>query len=37
MTRHLSSFGERANESLKNLIQTLPPVNIPLQLTGGVD
>jgi hypothetical protein len=37
MTKQLPLFGDRANETLKNLIQTLPPMNIPKLITDGVD
>ena len=37
MTRQLPLFGDRANENLKNIIQALPPMNIPKLITDGVD
>jgi len=37
MTKQLPLFGDRANVTLNNLIQTLPPMNIPKLITDGVD
>jgi hypothetical protein len=37
MTKQLPIFGSQANESLKNLIQALPPVNIPQAITDGME
>jgi hypothetical protein len=37
MTKQLPIFGSQATESLKNLIQALPPVNIPLTITDGME
>jgi len=35
MTRELPHFGEKSNESLKNLVQALPPVEITTKLLEG--